>query len=200
MTPVVAAVASLLLAAPPHAGPCDSLAGPGLLRVDRERIGPFLTAATLAELRADCPGATETLGFGFETAWAAVDLSIGEVTILAGQNWLTKAIADDPSPDPTPDWSRAPSHFVLRGCGAELPGGVSSCGSWSDLAAAHGLEGEAYAEFGPVIVRLDSLPGFEILLAIPEDVLADLDLAGDLAGIPSDATIDEIVVVPAGAP
>lgn len=198
MTSMVAAALTFLVAHPPIAGPCDPLAGSGIISVDRDRIGPFRSVATLDDLRVVCPAAAETLGFGFETAWAAVDLSIGELTILAGQNWLSKAIVDDPSPDPTPDWSRAPSHFVLRGCGAQLPRGVSSCGRWSDVAAAFGPEGEAYVDFGPIIVRLDALPGFQIQLALPDEVVADLDLQGDLSRIPSDAPIEEIVVVPAG--
>lgn len=202
MTSVVT-VAVALLVVPRvlagHPGPCDQLASPTPLSIERERIGPYPAAATLNELRALCPNAAATLGSGFESVWAALDLSIGELSILAGQNWLVKAAFDDPSPDPLPDWGQAPSHWVVVGCGARLPRGVSSCGTWSDLVAAFGLEGEGYAEFGPVLIRLDALPGYQIRLSVTDEVVGSIEVHQDMSRIPPDARIEEIVIVPGGA-
>jgi hypothetical protein len=199
MTSVVVVTVALLIAPPVvsgRAGPCDQFATSAPLRIERDRIGPYPAAGTLDELRTLCPTAEGTLGSGFESVWAALDLSVGELTILAGQNWLSKALFDDPGPEPRPDWDQAPSHWVVRGCGGQLPRAVSSCGTWSDLVTAFGLEGEWYAEFGPVLVRLEALPGFQIRLSVTDEVVGGIGVDQDLSRIPLDARIEEIVIVP----
>lgn len=202
MTSVIAVTVALLLPCrvlANHLGPCDQLAGLLPLGIEREHLGPYPASATLNELRVICPNSAATLGSGFESVWAALDLSIGELSILAGQNWLVKAAFDDPSPAPLPDWDQAPSHWVVQGCGAQLPRGVSSCGTWSDLVAAFGLEGEGHTEFGPVLVRLDALPGYQIRLSVTDEVVGSIEVHQDMSRIPPDARIEEIVIVPAGA-
>lgn len=119
------------------------------------------------------------------------------MTILAAQNWRYKAAFDSPEvPDPLPDWDQPPSHWVIRGCGAQLPSGVSSCATWADVVAAYGLAGEGSAEFGPVRVRLDALPGFLFLLDVTNDAVGGIELHEDLSRIPLDARIEEISIVP----
>jgi hypothetical protein len=103
---------------------------------------------------------------------------------------------DDPSPDPVPDWAREASHWIVGGCGGVLPQGVSTCATWAEVRAAYGLEGEGLADFGPVVVRLDALPGVELQLDVPEDVAAGLAVEQGLSRIPPDARIVEIVLVP----
>jgi hypothetical protein len=198
-------LALLLVAANPLSagfarnGLCDQLAVTPLI-VSSERIGPYPASATLAELRTICPSAAATLGAGFESVWAALDLGIGDLTILAGQNWRYKAAFDSPqTADPLPEWESPASHWVIRGCGAELPSGVSSCGTWAELVAAFGLNGEGYAEFGPVLVSLEALPGFQLRLDTTDEVVGPIEVHQDLSRIPPTARIEEIVVVTGGA-
>ena len=170
------------------------------LVLSTERIGSYRSRATLDELRTLCPTALPTLGSGFEGVWAALDVSIGQLTILAGQNWRYKAAFDDPqTPEPVPEWEREPSHWIVRGCGAELPSSVSSCGTWADLTASFGLEGDGSAEFGPVVVHLDALPGFDFQLDVTYREAGDVEVHHDLSRIPPTARIVEIIIVPGGA-
>jgi hypothetical protein len=179
----------------PTAGPCDRLRPGAVVQLDGEHIGPFPAAATLDSLRRLCPGARPTLGHGFETVWAALDVSMGSLTILAGQNWLLKPSFDAPDvADPVVDWSRAPSHWIVSGCGAVLPRGVSSCGSWADLRAAFGTDGTGYAEFGPVVVNLAGLPGFQLQLDVTDETVGAIELHGDLSRIPATARISQVVI------
>jgi hypothetical protein len=201
---LAAAVASIVLAlggptaqgtAAATAGPCDVLRSGIALQLDLRRIGPFPAAATLDSLRRLCPSAQPTMGHGFETGWAALDLSIGGLGILAGQNWLHKPLVDAPEvPDPVVDWSRAPSHWVVRGCGALLPRGVSSCGTWADLTAAFGAVGSADASFGPVVVSLAELPGFSLELDVTDETVGSIEVHGHLTRIPPTARVVAIVI------
>jgi hypothetical protein len=176
-------------------GRCDQLARPGGLQLDETHIGPFPIAAPLDSLRRMCPEAQPTLGHGFETAWAALDLSIGDLQILAGQNWLLKMLFDAPgTPDPVPDWSRSPSHWVVSGCGAVLPRGVSSCGTWAELVAAYGAAGSGTTEFGPAVVTLAGLPGFTFHLDVTDSVVGSLEVQPDLSRVPGTARITSIII------
>jgi hypothetical protein len=65
--------------------------------------------------------------------------------------------------------------------------------------AAFGPEGQGYAEFGPVLVRLEALPGFQIRLSATDEVVGSIEVHQDLSRIPPDARIEEIVIVPGGA-
>ncbi len=177
-------------------GPCDHLWSAAPVQIDAIRIGPFPLTASLDSLRRLCPGARPTLGHGFEAIWAALDLSVGEVSILAGQNWRLKPAFDAPAvPDPVVEWSRSPSHWVVSGCGALLPGGVSSCGTWADLVTAFGVVGTGSTEFGPLTVDLAALPGIAFQFDVTDEVVGSIDEHGDLSRIPPTARIVEITVV-----
>jgi len=194
---LVVSLAASARAAHGTSGPCGGLTADMPVRVGTQRIGPFPTTVPLDSLRALCPRARPTLGYGFETAWAALDLGIGDLRILAAQNWLLKPLADAPDvPDPVVDWSRAPSHWVVSGCGGVLPRGVSSCATWQEVTAAYGTAGSGNAEFGPVGVRLDALPGFTMRLDVTDDVVGAIEVHGDLSRIPNDARIVELIVAP----
>jgi len=95
MTSAIILTAALLVVPPVAsggAGPCDQLGTSALLSIERDRIGPYPAAGTLNELRTLCPAAEETLGAGFESVWAALDVSVGGLTILAGQKEVVGSI------------------------------------------------------------------------------------------------------------
>lgn len=195
MRSILLALVALTGLRAPVSGPCDQLQNATALPIDSMRVGPFPRTAPLDSLRRLCPAARPTLGHGFETVWAALDVGIGELRIIAGQNWLFKPAFDGPpGPDPTVDWSRPPSHWVVSGCGGMLPRGVSTCATWAELTAAFGARGRGSAEFGPVIVRLDALPGLSFQLDATDETVGSIETQEDLARIPATARIVEIVI------
>jgi hypothetical protein len=50
-----------------------------------------------------------------------------------------------------------------------------------------------------VLVRLDALPGFQILLDATNEVVGSIEVHQDLSRIPPSARIEEVVVVLEGA-
>jgi len=178
-------------------GPCDHLQSGTPIQVTVELVGPFATDAPLDSLRQQCPDAQPALGHGFESSSAALDLSIGDLTILAVQNFRSGYDYDPADTlEPTVDWTRAPSHWILRGCGALLPRGVSSCGTWSEVVVAYGLDAYANAEFGPVVVRPTQVPGFSLYLDVTDKVVGSIEVHQDLSRIPLTARIIEVLLAP----
>jgi len=197
-------LAVMVSASPANTEPlqCDAAISAHPLPVSADSIGPFPVSAPLAVLRQLCPGARTTIGAGFETAWAALDLSVEGLTVLAAQNWRMRMLQDPPDTgDLGVDWERPSSHWTLRGCGAILPKGVSSCATWAELVGAFGQTGAATAEFGPVVVTLDNLPGFSFQLDATDETVGSIENHHDLSRIPGTARVVEVVVsgVEAGA-
>ena len=174
---LTAALAGFLLSAsaghPSHLGQCP-YRGRGPLRLSHDSIGPLPAHASLEALRRLCPKATTTSVSGFEEEFPGLEFSFPSLSAVAFQKRDTLVGA------------RAPDGWEMRGCNAVLPHGVSACASWAEVARAYGSKGSGNEDFGPVIIRLASLAGFELELDAREAV------GGELSRIPSTARIVRI--------
>ncbi len=170
----------LFLGAPTHplyVGQCP-YRGRGPLRLSQDSVGPLPTRASLDALRRLCPNAKPTGVYGFEEEFPGLEFSFPSLWAVAFQKRDTL------------EGIHAADGWEVKGCNAVLPRGVSACATWGELARSYGSKGPGNEDFGPVIVRLDSLRGFELELDAREAV------GGDLSHIPSSARIVRIRIGP----
>jgi hypothetical protein len=125
-------------------------------------------------LRRQCPNATTTSVYSFEEEFPGLEFAFPSLWAVAFQKQDTLVGA------------RAADGWEVKGCNAVLPRRVSACASWAELARVYGSQGSGNEDFGPVIIQLASLPGFELELDAREAV------GGDLSRIPSTARLVRI--------
>jgi hypothetical protein len=113
-------------------------------------------------LRRQCPNATTTSVYSFEEEFPGLEFAFPSLWAVAFQKQDTLVGA------------RAADGWEVKGCNAVLPRGVSACASWADVARVYGSKGWGNEDFGPVILRLASLPGFELELDAREAVGREL--------------------------
>ena len=168
----------LLVALMPSAGRSQqSCLGPSPVLLTEARIGSLATRLPLDSIRSRCPRARRTTAPSYESVWPALEVSVGELHVLAVQ--YSDSI----------DFSQPADAWWIKGCGARLPGGVSTCATWSDLTRVHGSSGSGSTEFGPANVRLDKLPGFAFELDVRDVDVGSLEVAPDLRAVPGKARI-----------
>ncbi len=155
---------------PPYVGKCP-YHGRGPLRLSQDSVGPLPTHASLDALRRLCPNAKPTSVYGFEQEFPGLEFAFPSLWAVAFQKRDTL------------DGAHAVDGWEVRGCNAVLPRGVPACATWAELARVYGPTGSGNEDFGPVIVRLESLRGFELELDARETV------SDDLSNIPSTARV-----------
>jgi hypothetical protein len=171
---LTACVSALLVMAatgqPPRVTECPYHSR-GPLRLSRDSVGPLPAHATLAALRRMCPTATTTSVYGFEEEFPGLEFAFPSLWAVAFQKRDTL------------DQARPADAWEVKGCNAVLPHGISACASWADVARAYGPRGSGNEDFGPLIITLATLPGFELQLDAQDAV------GGDLSHIPPTARI-----------
>ena len=152
------------------------------VRVTRDAIGGLQLDRPLADLRRLAANARDTTIAGFESSWPGVAFHYPDLIVVGAQHRDTL------------DPSRAADTWTLSGCGGRLPKDVPLCANWQELTRAFGDSGVGSSEFGPAVVRLCGLPGFEFELDVSENTVGSLETAPDLSRVPSSARITRVTI------
>lgn len=138
----------------------------------------------MGSLRTRC-AATLTTFQGFESTSPALLFHLGSLRVTAIQH------GDEL------DTLKAADAWEVQGCGGRFPNGVSTCAVWAQLMVAYGDSGEGSTEFGPVKVRLRSMPGYDFELDVTDSIVGSLEVQPDLSRIPAAARLVRTILTPA---
>ncbi|NIM47948.1 MAG: hypothetical protein GTO22_01575 [Gemmatimonadales bacterium] len=164
--------------------PCPA-AGEGRVRLSEDSVAYLPVRAPLAKLLKLCPQAIETPVVSVDLhRHAGLRFVLGAVTAHAVQQ------------RPELDLSEPPSYWLVEGHGWELPSGVTSGTTWSELQSQYG---EAYGstELGALLVAFCRFPWLMIILDVQAQVVGSPEVSHDLSRVPSDAGI-RVVEIGAG--
>ena len=153
------------------------------IRVTEDAIGGLQLDRPLSDLKSLAQNARDTTISRFESTWPAVAFHYTDLLVVGAQHRESL------------DLSRPADAWTLIGCGGRLPKDVPLCANWQELTRAFGDAGVGSTEFGPAVVRLCGLPGFEFELDVTGNLVGALEVARDLSSVPGTARIRRVSIV-----